>query len=62
MTEEQMEVVRLHMRDTYDVAPWEWDSEELELAIYELITKEQAKNNDANKIHINRCWMHRKTD
>ena len=46
MTEEQMEVVRLHMRDTYDVAPWEWDSGELELAIYELITKNQAKNND----------------
>ena len=41
-----MEVVRLHMRDTYDVAPWEWDSVELELAIYELITKSQAKNNE----------------
>jgi len=45
MTKEQMEVVRLHMRDTYDLAPWEWDSVELELAIYELITKSQAKNN-----------------
>ena len=46
MTKEQTEVVRLHMRDTYDVAPWEWDSGELELAIYELITKNQAKNNE----------------
>ena len=44
MTEEQIETVRLHMRDTYDVAPWEWDNRELELAIYELITKNKAKS------------------
>jgi len=56
MTEEQTEVVRLHMRDTYDVAHWEWDSEELGLAIYELITKEQAKNNDALDLVINRLF------
>jgi len=41
MTEKQKELVRLHMRDTYDVAPWEWDSGELELAIYDLITKKE---------------------
>ena len=46
MTEDKMEIVRLHMRDNYDVAPWEWDNEELELAIYDLITKNQAKNNE----------------
>lgn len=54
MTEEQMEVVRLHMRDTYDVAPWEWDSGELELAIYELITKNQAKNNEVLDL-VSKC-------
>ena len=46
MTQDKMEIVRLHMRDNYDVAPWEWDNEELELAIYDLITKNQAKNNE----------------
>ena len=49
-----MEVVRLHMRDTYDVAPWEWDSGELELAIYELITKNQAKNNEVLDL-VSKC-------
>ena len=42
ITEEQFEQVRLHMRDTYDVAEHEWDEEELIEAIYELI----AKNNE----------------
>ena len=42
ITEEQFEKVRIHMRDTYDVAEHEWDEEELIEAIYELI----AKNND----------------
>ena len=58
MTEEQMEVVRLHMRDTYDVAEHEWDEEELIEAIYELI----AKNNevldpvsDCKKLNIHEC-------
>jgi len=37
ITEEQFEEVRIHMRDTYDVAPWEWDEEELIEAIYELL-------------------------
>ena len=46
MTQDKMEIVRLHMRDNYDVAPWEWDSGELELAIYDLITNNQAKNNE----------------
>ena len=46
MTEDKMEIVRLHMRDKYDVAPWEWDSGELEMAIYDLITNKQAKNNE----------------
>ena len=41
ITEEQFEKVRIHMRDTYDVAEHEWDEEELIEAIYELI----AKNN-----------------
>ena len=54
MTKEQTEVVRLHMRDTYDVAPWEWDSGELELAIYELITKSQAKNDKVLDL-VNHC-------
>lgn len=43
MTEDKMEIVRLHMRDNYDVAPWEWDNEELELAIYDLITTLKRK-------------------
>ena len=43
MTEKQKKVVRLHMRDTYDVAPWEWDNGELELAIYDLITNKKDK-------------------
>tara|TARA_R110002073_G_scaffold33547_7_gene100708 strand:+ start:1205 stop:1531 length:327 start_codon:yes stop_codon:yes gene_type:complete len=42
ITEEQFEKVRIHMRDTYDVAEHEWDEEELIEAIYELI----AKNNE----------------
>ena len=39
ITEEQFEQVRLHMRDTYDVAEHEWYEEELIEAIYELIAK-----------------------
>jgi hypothetical protein len=37
ITEEQFEKVRIHMRDTYDVAEHEWDEEELIEAIYELL-------------------------
>ena len=52
MTQDKMEVVRLHMRDNYDVAPWEWDNKELEIAIYDLMTKKQAKNNEVLDIVI----------
>jgi len=37
ITEDQFEKVRIHMRDTYDVAEHEWDEEELIEAIYELL-------------------------
>lgn len=40
ITPEQFEKVRVHMRDTYDVAEHEWDEEELIEAIYDLLSKD----------------------
>jgi hypothetical protein len=49
ITEEQFKKVRTHMRDTYDVAPWEWDEEELIEAIYELIV---SKNESLHLVRL----------
>jgi len=38
MTDDQLEIVRIHMRDNHDVAPWEWDEDDLIEAIYELLS------------------------
>ena len=64
ITEEQFEKVRIHMRDTYDVAEHEWDEEELIEAIYELlVSKNESLHlvSDSDIIHeCNKCMFDKK--